>query len=154
MSKSQFPINKECFNAQDNFWSLGFGHWGLSQEGITLLLVIVLLSAILSISVGIFNIVNGELQISGETSDSFRALYAADEGIERVLYRDRQQEAVCSDAPGPDCFVARDVAVRSGACYTARISKVGDTTKVIIAGQYRCGENPGRVVKRGFQIVY
>ena len=124
------------------------------REGITLLLVIVLLSAILSISIGIFNVVIGELRISGEASDSFRALYAADQGIERTLYQDRQQQALCTVAQGTDCFVAQGVMVASEACYTVRVSKLPAATAIIIAGQYRCGSNPSRVVKRGFQVAY
>lgn len=125
-----------------------------SQDGITLLLVIVLLSAILSISMGIFNVVIGELRISGEASDSFRALYAADQGIERTLYQDRQQEALCTVVQGEDCFVAEGVVVPSDACYTVRFSKGASATTIVIAGQYRCGSNPSRVVKRGFRTTY
>ena len=135
-------------------WHVAFGFRHVCQEGITLLLVVVLLSAILAISIGIFNIVLGEFQISGETSDSFRALYAADEGIEHALYLDRNLQAICTVAQGADCYVAQNVAVRGGACYTARVSKGGQSTSIVIAGQYRCGPDPGRVVKRGFQVVY
>ena len=129
-------------------------HFAFEQKGITLLLVVVLLSAILSIGVGIFNVVLGELRISGEVADSFRALYAADQGIERTLYLDRQVQAFCTLAQGPNCFVARGVPVQSEGCYTVRISKQGGITEIIIAGQYRCGESPARVVKRGFQVTY
>jgi Tfp pilus assembly protein PilX len=124
------------------------------RDGITLLLVIVLLSTILSISVGIFNVVIGEFRISGEATDSFRALYAADQGIERTLYRDRVQQALCTVVEGPDCFVASDVSVLSDACYTVRVSKLSGATAIAIAGQYRCGTSPSRVVKRGFEVTY
>lgn len=123
-----------------------------SREGITLLLVIILLSAIMSIGLGIFNIVVGELKISGEISDSFIAFYAADQGIERILYLDRIARSMCA-APGPSCFTeARDV--ESGGCYTTRVSKVASTTDIVVAGQYRCGPNASRVVKRGFELTY
>lgn len=124
------------------------------QRGITLLLVIVLLSAILSISVGIFNVVFGELRISGEATDSFRALYAADQGIERTLYLDRQRGTICSLIQGIDCFVSVNVPVQSGGQYTVRVSKQGGITDIVVAGQNRAGANPGRVVKRGFQVTY
>ena len=124
------------------------------QEGITLLLVIILLSAIMSIGLGIFNVVIGELKISGEISDSFIAFYAADEGIERILYLDRVDRSICQSVSGPDCFTDTDVPVSSQGCYTARVSKNQNTTDVIVAGQYRCGPNPARVVKRGFEVTY
>ena len=123
------------------------------NKGITLLLVIILLSAIMSIGLGIFNVVIGELKISGEISDSFIAFYAADEGIERVLYLDRVARAICA-APGENCFTDIDVPVASQGCYTARVSKIQNTTNIVVAGQYRCGPNPARVVKRGFEVTY
>ncbi|OHA02698.1 MAG: hypothetical protein A3J10_01430 [Candidatus Sungbacteria bacterium RIFCSPLOWO2_02_FULL_54_10] len=130
------------------------GVWVYQKQGITLLLVVVLLSAILSISIGIFNVVYGEFRISGEVADSFRALYAADEGIERTLYRDRQDNAICTVIQGVDCFVAVDVPVRSGGQYSVRVSKEGGVTAVVVAGQNREGANAARIVKRGFQVRY
>ncbi len=126
------------------------------QRGITLLMVVTLLSAFLSLSVGVANVVIGELRISGEVIDSFRALYAADQGIERILFLDRQLQAICPPQlpAGPDCFENKDVRVQSGACYTVRVSKTGRETDIVIAGQFRCGDNPGRVVKRGFEVRY
>lgn len=127
-------------------------NWKFREEGITLLLVIILLSAIMSVSLGIFNIVMGELRISGEASDSFIAFYAADQGIERALYLDRIARSVCL-APGPNCFTeTRDT--ESGGCYAVRMSRIGSTTDIVVAGQYRCGPNASRVVKRGFELVY
>ncbi len=128
-------------------------HFAFERNGITLLLVVFLLSAILSISVGIFKLVLGELRISGETADSFRALYAADQGIERTLYRDRQQRAPCVLIP-PVCFEEVNAPVQSGASYTARVSKPGGSTDVVVAGQNRTDVRPEMVVKRGFQVSY
>ena len=116
-------------------------------------MVIILLSAIMSIGLGIFNVVLGELKISGEISDSFIAFYAADQGIERVLYLDRNLRSICQ-TPGPDCFTSADVPVLSGGCYTARVSKNQNAVDIVVAGQYRCGPNPARVVKRGFEVTY
>ncbi len=126
----------------------------IKKEGITLLLVIVLLSAILSIGIGIFNVVYGEFRISGEVADSFRALYAADEGIERTLYRDRQDNAICTVVQGRDCFVSVDIPVLSGGQYSVRVSKEGGSTAVMVAGQNRAGANAARIIKRGFQVIY
>ena len=152
--KSQAAIPNEQFGYWIFFRHSGLGIWGFRQEGITLLLVVVLLSAILSIGVGIFNVVYGELRISGETADSFRALYAADEGIERTLYRDRQSRALCVIVQGVECFVAANVPVLSGGRYSVRVSKVGGSTAVTVAGQSREGVDAARVVKRGFQVTY
>ena len=126
-----------------------------SEKGITLLLVVVLLSAILSIGVGIFNIVFGELMIATELADSFRALYAADQGIEWTLYRDRQKREICPSARGPECvFEERDVRTQSGGLYSVRVSKSGGATEITVAGQSREGVRTGLVVKRGFRVSY
>ena len=125
------------------------------NSGMTLLLVVVLLSAILSISIGIFNIIFGQLQISGEIGDSFRALYSADEGVEKMLYRDRveEEDGVCQIA-GPDCYVdSSPESTLSGGCYTTRVSKIGIDTFLRVTGQARC--NPSdRVIQRGFSVSY
>mgnify|MGYP001594645119 CR=1 FL=1 len=156
MNVSMPQIKKTFFGHWDFGFdlSLGFCHWDFQQQGITLLLVVVLLSAILSISVGIFNVVYGEFRISGEVADSFRALYAADEGIERTLYRDRQDRALCGVVEGLDCFVAADIPVLSGGRYSVRVSKEGGITAVTVAGQNREGADAARIVKRGFQVTY
>ena len=166
MTNSKSQINSKVKNSKNqsgfgfHIWdfgfvcNLGFGDCNFRREGITLLLVVVLLSAILSISIGIFNVVYGEFRISGEVADSFRALYAADEGIERTLYLDRQDNAICTVVQGRDCFVATDIPVRSGGQYSVRVSKEGGVTAVVVAGQNREGANAARVVKRGFQVIY
>lgn len=126
----------------------------IQNEGITLLLVVVLLSAILSIGLGIFNVVYGEFRISGEVTDSFRALYAADEGIERTLYIDREQNAICTVVQGADCYVLANIPVLSGGRFSVRVSKEGGVTAVVVAGQNREGVDAARIVKRGFQVTY
>jgi len=130
-------------------------NFSFEQRGIILLLVVVILSALFSISIGIFNVVLGELKISGEIADSFVAFYAADQGIERILFRDRNQGAICTVSSGPNCYVLTPPAgVVSGGCYSIRVNKVSGTTQIIASGQYRCGINPSRVVKRGFMVTY
>lgn len=125
-----------------------------AQRGVTMLLVAVIVSALLSISVGIFNVIYGQIRISGDINDSFLSFYAADQGMEKTFYRDRVlQEIVCS---GCNCFTDPNVAVTSGACYTAAVSKncSGGGTDVVSTGQYQCSASPNRVVKRGFQASY
>jgi hypothetical protein len=134
-------------------WKLEIGNWKFQRQGITLLLVVVLLSAILSIGVGIFNIVFGELMIATEITDSFRALYAADQGIERTLYRDRQKREKCMKIP-PECFEELNVKVQSGGLYSVRVSKSGGATDIVVAGQSREGVRASLIVKRGFRVSY
>lgn len=132
------------------------------QRGITLLLVMVLLSAILSISVGIFNVVVGEFRISGEVSDSFHAFYAADQGAERTYYQDFQQSALCTSAQqaalctaaqSQNCYCSPQVSTASGACYVVQVSKLNDRTTVEVQGRYQCA-NALRSVSRRVRGSY
>ena len=129
-------------------------HSDHSERGIILLLVVVLVSAILSVSLGIFDVMIGEFRISGDAADSFRALYAADEGFERILYLDRRPAGPICDGI---CIVeipTRDVP--SGACYEVKLEKrlLVPQMSVIVIGQYQCGANALRIVRRAFEAAY
>lgn len=141
--KSKFKITaKRCLNF--DFCLLNFG---CEQKGVVILLVMVILSALLSVSIGIFNVVFGELRISGEIADSFVAFYAADQGIERTLYLDRSGAGLVNN-------YTEEKDIPSGGCYKVRVAKSGADTQIIASGQYRCGTAPPRVVKRGFMVTY
>lgn len=70
-----------------------------NNRGVTLLLVVVVLSAVLTISVGLANIIFGQIKISGDSGDSFLAFLAADRAIERKLYEVLVQRNICQ-GPG------------------------------------------------------
>lgn len=133
----------------------------LQQErsGITLLLVILVLSALLSTSLGIYNVVFTELRLSGEIADSFVALYAADEAIERGLFEDRDAAPFCLPAPGriANCYDSGWVTVTSGACYRLRADKSGNPalTNVTLkaTGEFRCAGGI-TAVKRALDTSY
>lgn len=102
------------------------------------------MSAVFSLSMGIFSVVFGELLISGEITDSFKALYAADHAIERALYKNRKNG---------DFFQER-VSLPAGNCYEVEVKKVGRRiTQIVAVGQYRCDAS-ARVVKRSFLVNY
>lgn len=117
----------------------------------TLLLVILIISSLLSISLGIFDVVLGEFRISGEITDSFIALYAADLGIEKVLYDDRVADSICQGSGS--CTATFDITLANGACAKVRLSRTGKNTTVISTGEYRCS-SPNLSVKRAFQANY
>lgn len=130
------------------------------NRGVTLLLVIVILSALLSISTGIFNVVFGELMISGEISESYVAFYAADRAIDKFLYLDRSRGRGLSDGAEENTTSLSS----SNGCYVVRMIKsdisaqcqVSDPAIACIKsiGSSRCGVSSSRLVKRGFIVVY
>ena len=124
-------------------------------RGMTLLLVVLLLSALLSISVGIFTVMFGELRISGEATDSFIALYAADEGVERLLYLDLVADSLSGCAGADPCsYGPVSLSFPSGACATVQLTRSGNgQTTARATGEYRCGGG-SRAVRRAFQTNY
>lgn len=126
------------------------------RQGITLLLVVVILSAILAISIGVFNIMFGQLIISGELGASFRALYTTDEGIEKLLYRDRIEKSACVGGPKASCETGTSMPTQAGGCYDYRIDKTPppSDTAIVVTATYPCGGSIRRSVKRSFQVTY
>lgn len=123
-----------------------------SRQGITLLLVVLVLSALLSISLGILDVVLGEFRITGEITDSFVALYAADQGIEQILYSDRVSNAICPGS-GSCSYGPVTMSLANGSCYTLRLNRSGSNTIVVATGEYRCA-SPALSVKRAFEATY
>lgn len=146
------------------FLSFAFRHLSLNR-GITMLLVVAILSALMSVSLGIFNLIYGQIKISGEIADSFLAFYAADQGIEKTLYLDRivyindpynYPYGICQNSPGAPCYTQTQIPAMSGGCYDLSVIKTTSPpgTEIKVLGQYRCGVNPNRVIKRGFNLTY
>lgn len=133
------------------------GNTTVNQErGITLLLVVVILSAILSIGIGIFNVILGQILLTGEVGDSFRALYASDQGIERTLYRDRSSGSPLADGSSENSTTAglSGGALSLNSCYFMTVSKSGGITTIRANGEYPCGGTGSRFLKRGFEVTY
>ncbi|MBI3420804.1 MAG: hypothetical protein HY006_01965 [Candidatus Sungbacteria bacterium] len=92
------------------------------RRGVTLLLVVIILTSIFAISLGIFEVFLGQVIISGQLESSFIALYGADQGIERTLYRDRDPNI------GPLANGATETRdVESGGCYLVSVTKTSIT---------------------------
>lgn len=134
-----------------------------NKRGITLLLVIVILSALLSISAGVFNVVIGEIMISGEIGESYVAFYAADRAIDKFLYLDRSVRGGALRNNDQD----NTTSVPSvNGCYTVKMIKgplnIRDQCQSSSAlnaciksiGSSRCGTSSPRLVKRGFMVLY
>lgn len=150
------------------------------QRGITLLLVILVMSGLMTVSIGIFNVSFNELRISGELTSSFRAFYAADRLFEYALKEDRDRSSLCAaDSPDaetpcytictsdmPGCplagptveiisrFVGPDESTSVGCAKVTLIRPAGGLTAVRAVGQFDCTENSLRVVRRAFEVSY
>lgn len=79
----------------------------------------------MSIAISIFNFILTEIKISGETGDSFYAVAAADQALEKGLYVGIQFQVypdTCPDDPtGADrCREFKDLAI--GSCYILTVA--------------------------------
>lgn len=144
--------------------------WKEKHPGITLLLVILVMSGLMTISIGIFNISFTELRIFGELTSSFRAFYAADRIFEYALKLDRDGTPLCA-ADSPDastpCYTACSAgmpgcpesavdlpAFSNGSCGKVTVTRFGGLTTVRATGQHDCYLGSFRVVRRAFEVSY
>ena len=91
----------------------------MKKDGVILLLVVVILTAIFSISLGVLSVVLNQTVTSETFESSGIALFAADQSIERTLYRDRQENdfSACTPTIGSPCTTQIPaINVASGGC--------------------------------------
>ncbi|OHA13154.1 MAG: hypothetical protein A3G49_02200 [Candidatus Sungbacteria bacterium RIFCSPLOWO2_12_FULL_41_11] len=129
------------------------------ERGISLLLTVFLLSLMLSISLGIFDIIYSELMLSGDIRASFFALYAADEIVEKTVYLDRVSRAICQNLSN-DCWTTPLITASNNACNSVKVSKKTGTgyTEILGVGQYPggspCDTTSSFLSKRSFFFKY
>ena len=135
----------------------------IKNSGITILLVMLIVSSLLAIAAGIFNFVIGELKLSGNVNDSFQAIYAADEGAERVLFDDRVSGLIDS-ADGVYCWDGSQYILGSspcsgvintakGNCYIPEITRNGGNTILKVVGKNSCAGSV-TFINRAFEVRY
>ena len=110
-----------------------------SQKGISLMFAIFILTFTLGIALGTATILVRQIKIMREIGYSTIAFFAADSGIEKVLYEDR----VSPVADGYNTTVTFD----NGAEYTVNVTKSGGDTTITSKGTYKS-------TKRAIEIQY
>lgn len=128
------------------------------KDGVVLLLVVIVLTAVFSISIGVFGVILGQITTSQTFENSFIALYAADQSIERTLYRDRQlNQFPCAPASSPCTTTIPQQTIASGGCMSATIRKTTApvTTTITARGlSAPCLVVGDRTVARAFLTIY
>lgn len=104
----------------------------------TLILTTLLLSGLLAIAVGISSAVFTEFRLSGEITDSFVALYAADQGMEQLLYETRVTQSVCPGPPPASCHTTVTIDTGNGACARVRVARLLGAYTITSTGEFRC----------------
>lgn len=134
--------------------------WRAHQHGVVLLFVVIVLTAAFTISIGVFQVIVSQISASQTFENSYSALYAADQGIERTLYRDRQEhdfDALPADIPTQDPLSGSGTATVSGGCFFITITKISSPpgTNIVARGlSTACGLITERTVARAFHSTY
>jgi len=89
-----------------------------NQKGVSIFLVVIMMSVFLAIVLGLTSIIVGGSKMSESFGDSVKAFHAADTGIERTLYRIRQ-ESNCDNFTGT---------IEEGLSYSVTIVHTGGGT--------------------------
>ncbi len=100
-----------------------------NEKGAAILLALLILTVVLSIAFGISALMWGETKLSQDVPRSLKAYYAAEAGIERALYDERQGSGVVDI---PRCSVSLD-----GSSYGIDVTISGDTTTIKSWGCYK-----------------
>ena len=140
-----------------------------SREGFTLLLSLVVVSIVLSVGLGVFDIVFRELIFSGMSRESQKAFYAADTGAECALYWDLKEGPISSTTPstiscannqgiqvGGTPISSFQVDLPNGTCFSVTVDKTNDPRTSIESYGYNtaCDATGPRKVERAIQITY
>lgn len=110
----------------------------VGQKGISLYLAVMTMTILLAIVLGLSVILIGQTKMIKRMGDSVIAFYAADTGMERVLYAIRKENPVyvpsnCSDPCDP-CSLSFDCpALNNGAKYTITDKSFSPTAVKIIS---------------------
>ncbi len=125
----------------------------MKKQGFIILMIPLIAASLMTIAFGIFNFVITEIRISGDLNDSFKALYAADEAMESVLYADR----VLVACPGALCSFTSASPGLNTACmnsvYTAGTPTIIKTLGYTLQTGTNCVSSP-RAIQRSFEVRY
>ncbi|MDP3935293.1 MAG: hypothetical protein Q8Q46_03710 [Candidatus Giovannonibacteria bacterium] len=139
----------------------------MKKRGVTLLLAVFISALALSIGLGIFTIIFGELGISGTFKESLEALYAADSGVECALFWDIKQQAFSTSTShnincagntatvGGSTLSIFDLNFSNSSCAHVRLQKTDSETIITSLGEnIACGLTGPRTVQRGLEVKY
>lgn len=105
-----------------------------NQKGVSLLLTILIMAALLAIAIGVTRLSLGEIKLIRDIPNSLIAYYAADSGIERALYEKRINGL---DLSIPDCPGAGSAELDNDSKYGVNVSQIGETVVIKSGGCYK-----------------
>jgi len=138
------------------------------NEGFTLLLALIVANTVLIISLGVYDIIIREIELSGLGRESQIAFYAADSGTECVLYWDIKKRAISTTTPttieclgqspsvGGSLVSSFKLNFNNGACAKIVVNKTNPSVTQADSYGYNfdCDSSLSRKVERGIRITY
>ena len=109
-----------------------------NQKGISLLITLLIMTAILSITIGIANLSIGEIQLSRESPYSLVAFYAAESGVEWAMFQDRANGMASQsygNPPNPPISYCLDS--YNNICYKVSASGASPSRTITSDGSYK-----------------
>ncbi len=138
------------------------------SEGFTLLLALIVANTVLIISLGGYNIIIREIELSGLGRESQIAFYAADSGTECVLYWDIKGGGISTTTPKSVSCMGQNfniggspkstfkLSFNNGACVKVTIDKSNLSVTQVDSRGYNleCDLSAPRKVERGVKVTY
>ena len=137
-----------------------------SQKGITLILAVFISSLTLTLGMGVFTILFGQLAFSSTAKESLVAFYAADSGIECGLFWDTQNNSFDTSSTanincdgesfnvGGASGISRfTINFNDGSCAEVEVVKSSDTT-ITSLGKNICQAGSSKTLQRGLRVNY
>ena len=124
------------------------------QKGVSLFISIMVLSAIMAIGFGLSSLLIGEIEISRDINNFVPAIYAADSGIERVLYKLRKNDDFTSCPNTGACVVISTIPLGNGATYSAVVLDSGVSWCPVASAICIRGLGNLADTHRGFEVTF
>ncbi len=112
-----------------------------NESGVSLIFTVLFLAMVLSTGLGIANLMLKEIKISSNIGYSVPAFYAAETGIEKVLYMDRIAGEDLED------YEKDETLDGAGSDFHVEVTEIGPPIKIKSVGTYNG-------VKRGVEVSY
>lgn len=103
----------------------------IDNRGVSLLLTLLIMAALLAIGLGVSRLSVGEIKITREVPKSIIAYYAAEAGVERAIYEERVGGGASTT---PECSQALD---NNSSYGILEIDRVGESVYIRSVGCYQ-----------------
>lgn len=113
------------------------------NRGVSLLLTLLIMAALLAIAFGISRLSLGEIKITRDVPKSLVAYYAAEAGVEQVLYNDRTSSPPLPSGSNSECLDPPTNEI----CYVVEFSGDSPNRTIRSNGSYK-------EVRRTIEVTY